>query len=42
MQLAFQQSGAELHPISEEVQQITMDRARARGWRERPQTVRQA
>ena len=29
MQLAFQQSGAELHPISEEVQQITMDRARA-------------
>ena len=28
MQLAFQQSGAELHPISEEVQRITMDRAR--------------
>ena len=28
MQLAFQQSGAEWYPISEEVQQITMERAR--------------
>lgn len=28
MQLAFQQSGAELHPISDEVQKVTMERAR--------------